>query len=672
MANRDLTFTLLGRDKSVGKALASVGDQADGLGNRMSGVGKGIGIAMAGAAVGLGALAKSAVDLEAQFSQTMNTMAAVAEVPAEGIKELSKLAMKMGADTVFSANDAAEAMLELAKGGLTAATIKAGALKGTLTLAAAGGTSLTTAATIASNALNTFALKGKDMASVAAALAGGAAASTASVESLGEALGQVGPGARTAGLSLQETVAVLSAFDQAGIKGSDAGTSLKTMLTRLVPATAKAKGMMQDLGLKFTDATGTFLPIADVAQQLKDKLGGLSDEQRTLALSTLFGSDATRAATVLMNIGAEGVNNYTKATSDLSAAQRVADARMKGTAGAIEAMKGSLETAMLAMGQVLAPLVVIIADGLATAFNALGSAVQGAGGFVDQHAATIAALIATATAAWVFFKTNLVPVIVSLGEFIAQKVIPPVTTLAGVIMGALMGAVRTVSSAIAAHREELGQLFRAVGTVIEVFMRLAGPVLGVAFKNAFAMLAASVAAGITVLAALVRAVGAVSHAAIVTKDAVVGAFNTVVTFITGLPGRISSIASGMFDGIKNAFRSAINWIIRAWNALEFKIPGFDPPGPGPKFDGFTLGMPNIDELAKGGIVPATPGGRIVKVAEAGQDEAVIPLNRGMNLGGGPNINVYVQGSVIAENDLADKIQQVLLRKQARSPLGFVS
>jgi TP901 family phage tail tape measure protein len=338
------------------------------------------------ATVGIGGLVADSVNLEATFSQTMNTMAAVAKVPASGIKSLSDLALKMGADTTFSASEAATAMLELAKGGLSAATIQSGALQGTLTLAAAGGTDLATASTIASNALNTFGLEGKDMASVAAALAGGANASSASVESLGEALGQVGPGATNAGLSLQDTVGVLSAFDAAGIKGSDAGTSLKTMLTNLVPQTKKAALAMEGLGLKFTDAQGNFVPITNVAEQLRQKLGSLSEEERTTALSTIFGSDATRAATVLMKDGAAGIGKYIAATKDQNAANEVAAARMAGTAGAIEQFKGSVETAKLQLGQFLAPAVqaglgklTTLVNGIAPTFTRLGAAIKSSG-----------------------------------------------------------------------------------------------------------------------------------------------------------------------------------------------------------------------------------------------------------------------------------------------------
>lgn len=313
-------------------------------------------VALAGAGA-IGAVIKSSSVLEQKYSRTMNLVAAATGAPASQMKRLDALAMKLGADTQFSANDAAEAMLELGKAGISTSDIYGGALKGTLLLAAAGGTDLGTAATIASNAMNTFNLHGADMNKIASALAGGANASSASVESLGQALQQVGPGAKNAGLSLNETIAALSAFDAAGIKGSDAGTSLKTMLMNLVPQTKQAKTAMADLGLDFVNADGSFKSLANISQQLHDKLGPLTQAQRTQALTTIFGSDASRAASVLMNQGAKGIEKYIRATQDQGAAQKMANAAMHGTAGAMERLRGSVETAELALGKALAPTI---------------------------------------------------------------------------------------------------------------------------------------------------------------------------------------------------------------------------------------------------------------------------------------------------------------------------
>jgi TP901 family phage tail tape measure protein len=362
-----------------------------------SGIGKTIGGLVA--AVGIGSLIKDSVNLEAQFGKTMNILQAAAGIPAPEMQKLSDLALKLGADTTFSANEAADAMLELAKAGISTKDIMGGGVAGTLTLAAAGGTDLATAATIGSNAMNAFNLKGKDMAKIAAALAGGANASSASVESLGLGLAQVGPGAVNAGLSLQQTVATLSAFDAAGIKGSDAGTSLKTMLARLTPSTEKASGKMKELGLNFVDAHGNFKSITNIAQQLHDKLGKLSEAQRVQALNTLFGSDASRAASVLMKQGADGLAKYIKATKDQNAAQNMAKAAMGGTAGALERLKGSVETAELKIGQALAPAVQTLANGLSEklvpAVDATIGVIGNVVGFLNDHrTATLAAAVA--------------------------------------------------------------------------------------------------------------------------------------------------------------------------------------------------------------------------------------------------------------------------------------
>lgn len=149
-------------------------------------------------------------------------------------------------------------------------------------------------------------------------------------------------------------------------------------------------------------------------------------------------------------------------------------------------------------------------------------------------------------------------------------------------------------------------------------------------------------------------------------------FNQLVGFITGIPGQISAAAKGMFDGIKNAFRSAINWVIRAWNGLDFKIPGFDPPGPGPKFGGFTLGLPQIPELADGAIVKARPGGILANIGEGRFDEAVVPLNGRAGLGGGTTVTIQT-GPIVGMDapSLARWFVDLLLDEQRRSgPLGL--
>lgn len=355
VADAGLRFNLFARDQTGAGTRSAMGNF------------KKLG-AIAGAA-GVGAALVSSVNKAATFDKTIRVAGAASNATAEDMKAMSKTALDLGAKTQFGAQGAADAMVELSKAGMSVAQQKAGALQNTLLLASAGGLQLGAAATYMTNSLNTFGLQAGDANQVAVALAGGANASTASVESLGMALGQVGPGAKNAGLSLQETVGVLAAFDNAGIKGSDAGTSLKTMLTRLVPATKSAQKAADQFGLSFTDASGNIDSVTTVAQKLKDKLGGLSEEQRTVALTQIFGSDATRAATVLMDQGAKGVQKYIDATRDKAAADAAAKAQTDGAAGNMAKFKAAVDSLQISFALNLLPAISKIAGALANLIN---------------------------------------------------------------------------------------------------------------------------------------------------------------------------------------------------------------------------------------------------------------------------------------------------------------
>lgn len=360
----------------------------DNVGRHLTGLGTKLSL---GVTAPISAFAAVSFDAFATFDKTIRQVGVQTDQSGRSLDTLRQLALQMGKDTVYSAGQAADAMLALAKGGMSSAQIQAGGLQQTLTLAAAGGLDLSDAATIMSNTLNTFGLSASDAGKVAAALAGGANASTASVESLGQALSQVGPGAKLAGLSMNETVAALAAFDNAGIKGSDAGTSLKTMLQNLVPTTKSASAEMKALGLNFTDAHGRFLPLDQVAEQLRTHLSGLTSVQQQNALTTIFGTDAYRAAAVLMNNGAAGVDKYEAATRNLSAAQQLAQTNTEGASGAVEQMSGSVETAEIALGQALAPSVVSTANHITDLANAFAG--------LDPHIQHTVAVSAAAAAA---------------------------------------------------------------------------------------------------------------------------------------------------------------------------------------------------------------------------------------------------------------------------------
>jgi TP901 family phage tail tape measure protein len=309
-----------------------------------------IGTAAGLTAVGIAAIGGAAVKASTEFNKSMSGVSAVAGATAGELDLLREAALKAGADTAFSASQAATAQAELARAGVSVSDILGGALAGSLGLAAAGQLDLGKAAEISAQALNIFNLEGSETTRVADVLAAGANKSAADVTQLGDALRQGGLVAAQTGLSLEETVGVLSLFADSALVGSDAGTSFKTFLQRLVPQSEEASKAMETLGLNFFDATGAFVGIEEVAGQLQTALGDLSDEQRNAALTTLFGSDAVRAASILMDGGAAAVRDYTAAVDDQGAAARMAAEQLNNLAGDVEQFKGSVETSLIRIG----------------------------------------------------------------------------------------------------------------------------------------------------------------------------------------------------------------------------------------------------------------------------------------------------------------------------------
>lgn len=373
----------------AGKVVESFAAKLEPASRAMSQAGSTLTHTLTPAVVATGA---AAFKLASDFETSMSQVAGALNDPNANMEELRELALKTGQDTIFSATEAGNAMVELAKGGLTEADIKGGALATTMALAAAGNMDLTDAANTVVQAMGAFGLSADQTEEAANALAGAAAASSADVSDLTQGLSQVSAQAHSAGWSIQDTTAVLGAFADAGVTGSDAGTSLKTMLQRLAAPTDEAASAMESLGINVRDGNGNMLDAAGVAQELQDKLGGLSSAQKDAAMQTLFGSDASRAALIMTNLGRDGIEKYTAATNDQTAAQRLADSQMGDSARAIEEMKGAVETAAIKIGTALAPTVTEIAGIVGDAAEAFSGMSEEEQHNVIQTAALVAGL----------------------------------------------------------------------------------------------------------------------------------------------------------------------------------------------------------------------------------------------------------------------------------------
>jgi TP901 family phage tail tape measure protein len=389
-----------------GKGIIKAQDDVDGLGKRSEKTALNLdktarnlaifgGVVAGGFAVAAGAAIS--------FEKRMSAIEAVSGATAAQMDLLSKKALQLGADTKFSASEAGLAMEELVKAGLSVEDVLNGAADATVNLAAAGEVDLPFAASIAANALNQFNLKASDLNKVVDNIAGAANASAIDVKEFGFSLSQVGAVAHLAGQSFEDTATAIALMGNAGIKGSDAGTSLKTFLNNLIPTTERQIKVFKELGLAvgasgnaFIDAKGNYKSLGEIAGVLHTATAGLSESQKTLALDTLFGSDAIRAAAVISNAGAEGFANLNAEMNKTTAAE-VAKTRMDNTAGSIEQLKGSVETLGIQIGTVLLPAINNIVDVISdvvTWFSNLDKGVQNTILIVIGVAGAIALLVA--------------------------------------------------------------------------------------------------------------------------------------------------------------------------------------------------------------------------------------------------------------------------------------
>lgn len=443
------------RAQESGENLRTVGGNLQSIG---ADIATSFGAATLAVGGALGLATKKSMDFEQQMSNVKSVMD-----PAEANKysdALTNLAVKLGADTKYSALEAAQGMEELVKAGVSTKDIMDGGLSGALSLATAGGLELADAAEIASTALNAFKDDNLSVSKAADILAGAANASATSVEEMKYGLSMTSAVAAGMGLSFKDTATALAVFAQNGLKGSDAGTSLKTMLSRLVPMTKAQYESMSDLGLvtldtteaykrmaekgfkpaskdlgdiydalnkyvaktsgakegtdkfskafdkatrnlgimdnKFFDANGNIRSMTEISGELSKALDGMSAKDKQEALYNIFGSDAIRGALILGKEGSKGFTAMAKAMDKIKAAD-VAAERMNNLKGRIEELSGAFETAQINIGKALTPVVSALVAVLQKVVDAFNNLSPGMQKFIAISAAVVAAILGIIT-----------------------------------------------------------------------------------------------------------------------------------------------------------------------------------------------------------------------------------------------------------------------------------
>ena len=350
---------------------ATTGQKWTALGKTLTTIGGGLTVGLTTPLLGVGA---AAVSVGNDFEAQMSRVEAIAGATADEMEALRDQAIQLGADTSFSASEVAEAMENLASAGFGVNEIMA-AMPGLLDLAASSGASLGDASAYVATTMNAFGLEAENTAHIADVFAQAAARTNAQTEDMGEAMKYIAPVASAMGLSLEETAASIGVLSDAGIQGSQAGTTLRSMLSSMTRQTGPATEAMKQLGITFYDTNGEMRPLSENIGILQDAMKGLTQEQQNNALVTIFGQEALSGVLALMAAGPEEVDALTASLENSDgAAQSMAETMLDNTKGAIEQMMGAFESAGIVIQAKLAPFISDLAlkiGDLATKFSQL-------------------------------------------------------------------------------------------------------------------------------------------------------------------------------------------------------------------------------------------------------------------------------------------------------------
>ena len=337
---------------NAGKKIEEFGSKVEKISSKISNLGSTLTTSLTLPVIAIGTAAVSTGnDFEAQMSRVQ----AIAGATGEELEKLTNQAMQLGAETTFSATQVAEGMENLASAGFTTQEIM-DAMPGLLNLAASSGADLASASEYAASAIRGFGLEASSSAHVADVFAEASARTNAQVEDMGYAMKYIAPVANAMGLSIEEVAAAIGIMSDAGIKGEQAGTTLRGALTRLTKPTDKMIGIMEDLGISFYDNEGKMKSLTEMIAMLQDATKGLTDEQKQNALTILFGTESLSGMIALINRGSTDLSDMTKSFEKCDgAAEEMADTMLDNTKGAFESLSGSLESAGIAIQQALAP-----------------------------------------------------------------------------------------------------------------------------------------------------------------------------------------------------------------------------------------------------------------------------------------------------------------------------
>ena len=405
--------------------IAATGEKLQDVGGRIEGVGKKL-MPVSAAVTGIGV---ASVKTAADFESGMSKVAAISGAAGDDLDALSKKAREMGAKTKFSASEAASAMEYMAMAGWKTEDMLSG-IEGVMNLAAASGEDLATTSDIVTDALTAFGLTAQDSGHFADVLAAASSNANTNVSMMGETFKYCAPIAGALGFSVEDTAEAIGLMANAGIKGSQAGTALRTIMNNLSGEVKICGENIGEVEIATTNADGSMRELSDILSDCRDAFAGLSESEKVAAAESLVGKNAMSGFLALMNAGEADINKLSGAIENCDGtAQKMADTMNDNLEGQLTILKSQLQELAISFGEILLPAIKNIVGCIQKFVDVLNSLPDG----VKETIVTIA-LIAAA----------LGPVLIIVG-----KIITAVGTIM-TIVPKVVGVINGVKAAFAA------------------------------------------------------------------------------------------------------------------------------------------------------------------------------------------------------------------------------
>lgn len=330
-------------------------------GKQITDIGKTLTVGITTPLLGLGTIS---VKTAADFQESMSKVSAISGATGDDLERLTDMAKQMGATTKFSASESAEAFQYMAMAGWKTEDMLSG-ISGIMNLAAASGEDLALVSDICTDALTAFGMSAEESGRFADILASASSNANTNVSMLGESFKYVAPLCGSMGYSAEDASIALSLMANAGIKGSQSGTSLKTALTNMLSPTSSMASVMEEYGLSLTNADGSMKSLQDVMIMLREKMGGLDEATQGAAASTLFGKEALSGMLAIINASDEDFEKLTSAIYNCDGtAQNMAETMQNNLNGKLTQLKSALEGVAISFGEVLIPMLMKVVESI--------------------------------------------------------------------------------------------------------------------------------------------------------------------------------------------------------------------------------------------------------------------------------------------------------------------